>query len=414
MKRLHAALLAALVLVALAARAEPDEALLGKAQGYPVGKGTTWGSNPYRVGSWSALDRVPGVQVNKVAPAPHARALPAMAAPPAVHYRYADHNYAVDDYLEHQRATGLLIVKDGQVVVERYRYGRTPGARFVSFSMAKSVTSLLVGIAHAKGFIASLDDPAEKYAKALAGTPYGATQLRHLLTMTSGLQFSERYDGSDDVTRMTLAFMQSRRGSMEVLQTITQRNAPPGERFAYASSESEVLGYVLRGATGQSLAALTQAWLWEPMGAEHEAFWLTGGDGQEGAFAFFNASLRDWGRLGVVLADNGRVGERQIVPRDYLMDATDEYRQPNQLRPGRSIPYYGYGYQFWLLPLKERTFLMRGVHGQHLFVQPASGLVMVVTSAWEFPGGNGNGDDARGETDALWRGVLASLGGRTD
>ena len=413
MRRIHLALATALVLAALGTRAEPDEALLGKAQGYPVGNATTWGNNPYRVGSWSALDRVPGVHVARVAPAPHARPLPAMAAPPAVHYRHREHSYSVDDYLEHQRATGLLILKDGQVVVERYRYGREPGARFLSFSMAKSVTSLLVGIAQAKGFIASLDDPAEKYAPALAGTPYGATHLRHLLTMTSGLQFSERYDGNDDVTRLAVAFMQSPRGAMEVLQTITQRNAPPGERFAYASSETEVLGYVLRGATGQSLAALTQAWLWQPMGAEHEAFWRTGGDGQEGAFAFFNASLRDWGRLGLLLADNGRVGEHQVVPRDYLMDATDEYRQSHALRPGRSIPYYGYGYQFWLLPFKERTFLMRGVHGQHLFVQPASGLVMVITSAWEYPGGGGD-DGARIETDALWRGVLASLGGRID
>lgn len=413
MRRIHLALATALVLAALGAGAEPDEALLGKAQGYPVGNATTWGNNPYRVGSWSALDRVPGVHVARVAPASHARPLPAMAAPPAVHYRHRERSYSLDDYLEHQRATGLLIVKDGQIVAERYRYGREPGARFLSFSMAKSVTSLLVGIAQAKGLIASLDDPAEKYAPALAGTPYGATRLRHLLTMTSGLQFSERYDGNDDVTRLAVAFMQSPRGAMEVLQTITQRNAPPGEHFAYASSETEVLGYVLRGATGQGLAALTQAWLWQPMGAEHEAFWRTGGDGQEGAFAFFSASLRDWGRLGVLLADNGRVGEHQVVPRDYLMDATDEYRQSHALRPGRTIPYYGYGYQFWLLPFKERTFLMRGVHGQHLFVQPASGLVMVVTSAWEHPGGGGD-DNARAETDALWRGVLASLGGRID
>lgn len=408
MRRIHLLLAPALVLAVFMVQAEPDEALLGKAQGYPVGNATTWGNNPYRVGSWSALDRVPGVHVARVAPASHARPLPAMAAPPAVHYRYREHSYSLDDYLDHQRATGLLILKDGQIVAERYRYGREPGARFLSFSMAKSVTSLLVGIAQAKGLIASLDDPAEKYVPALAGTPYGATHLRHLLTMTSGLQFSERYDGNDDVTRLVVAFTQSPRGAMEVLQTVTQRNAPAGERFAYASAETEVLGYVLRGATGQGLAPLTQAWLWQPMGAEHEAFWRVGADGQEGAFAFFNASLRDWGRLGLLLADNGRVGEHQVVPRDYLMDATDEYRQSHALRPGRTIPYYGYGYQFWLLPFKERTFLMRGVHGQHLFVQPASGLVMVITSAWESPGGGGD------ETDALWRGVLASLGGRID
>lgn len=393
-----------------AALAEPDEAALGKAQGYPVGSATQWGFNPYRVGSWSALDQVPGFRVSRVSPAAHPRPLPRVPNPPAIHYQHHNQSATLDDYLEHQRATGLLILKDGQIVAERYRYGRRPDARFLSFSMAKSVTSLLVGVAQAKGWIASLDDPAEKYAKDLAGTPYGATSLRHLLNMTSGLQFTERYDGHDDVTRLAQAFEQSPKGSMAVLQGITQRHSPPGEKFAYASAESEVLGYVLRGATGRSLAALTQAWLWEPIGAEHDAFWRIGADGQEGAFAFFNASLRDWGRLGAMLADNGKVGGHEVVPRQYLMDATDEYRQPHALRLGRSAPYYGYGYQFWLMPLKERTFVMLGIYGQHVFVQPASGLVMVVTSVWEQPRDNG----AWSETDALWRGVLASLGGRIE
>jgi CubicO group peptidase (beta-lactamase class C family) len=405
--------LALLTLACAGAQAEPDEGVLGKAQGYPVGTIPTWTQPAYRVGSWSALDQVPGVRVSRVAPSSQVRPLPALAQPPAIRYRYRNIGYTLDEYLDRQRATGLLILKDGQVVAERYRYDRKPEARFLSWSMSKSVVSVLVGIAHAKGAIASLDDPAEKYAKALAGTPYGATPIRHLLRMSSGLVFSERYDGNDDVIRMGRAFATSPGGAMDVLRTIKDRHSAPGARFVYASGETEVIGYVLRGATGQSLAELTRAWLWEPIGAEHEAFWRIGADGQEGAFGFFNASLRDWGRLGAMLAADGKVGDRQVVPREYLLAATDAAQQPAAFQPGRPTPHHGYGYFFWLLPMKERSFVMQGIHGQHLYVQPASGIVMVVTSVWEQPSGWQDPGPWR-ETDALWAGVLGSLGGKPD
>ncbi|KAH1300076.1 hypothetical protein KXX47_000816, partial [Aspergillus fumigatus] len=160
----HAALwLALLAVLAAPARAEPDEERLGKAQDYPLGTAATWYYNPYRVGAWSALDKVPGVRTRPVARAPQASALPRAVQAPAIGYRYRNIRYSVADYLERQRATGLLVLKNGEIVAEHYRYGRKDDARFLSFSMAKSITSLLVGQAHARGLIASLDDPAEKY-----------------------------------------------------------------------------------------------------------------------------------------------------------------------------------------------------------------------------------------------------------
>jgi CubicO group peptidase (beta-lactamase class C family) len=119
--------------------------------------------------------------------------------------------YTLADYLEHQRTTGLLVLKNGEIVAEHYRYGRKDDARFLSFSMAKSVTSLLLGKALSLGLIASLDDPAEKYAKELAGSPYGATTIRQLLRMSSGLTFTERYDGKDDLSRLSRAAAGARR-----------------------------------------------------------------------------------------------------------------------------------------------------------------------------------------------------------
>ena len=405
--RAAAALLA--LLAVAGAQAEPDEVLLGKGRGYPVGTAANWSLNPNRVGSWSALDKV-GLPVRSVARGDAVTPLPRAAQPAEIRYRYRNVGYTLDDYLERQRITGLLVIRKGEIVAERYRYGRGDDARFLSFSMAKSVTSLLVGIALERGVIASLDDPAEKYAKELAGSAYGATQIRHLLRMSSGLSFSERYDGKDDIARLSRAAATGQPAVVDVLRSVADRHSPAGSKFVYASAETEVLGRVLAGASGRSLAELTSQWLWQPLGAERDAFWVLSHDGVERASGFFNASLRDWGRLGSMLAQDGRVGERQVVPRDYLLDATDAARQPPAFQSRSATPFFGYGYQFWLLPAQERSFAMQGIHGQALFVQPASGIVMVQTSANE-AASNRQDPQPGQERDAFWKGVLQSLGG---
>ncbi|MBX3656681.1 MAG: serine hydrolase [Ramlibacter sp.] len=406
--------LSALLLAACAAWAEPDEELLGKAQGYPVATSAAqWYQMPYRVGSWSAMDQVPGVLTAAVPRAQVPRPLPHAAASAPIRYRFRNVAYSIDDYLERRRVTGLLVLRRGEIVAEHYRYGRQEQARFISFSMAKSVTSLLVGMALERGLIASLDDPAERYAKALEGSAYGQTPLRHLLRMSSGLRFTERYDGLDDMARLSRALATGQPGTVSVLRSIDQRLAPSGEKFAYASAETEVLGRVLTGATGRSIAALTAEWLWQPMGAEHDAFWRIGTDRQEQAMGGFNASLRDWGRLGQLLADDGQVGGRQLLPRAYLMDATDAERQPAAFVPRKATPFWGYGYQFWLFPMRERTFALQGIHGQAVYVQPASGLVMVQTAVYANASGAQEAE-ALAERNALWLGVLDSLGGRTE
>jgi CubicO group peptidase (beta-lactamase class C family) len=205
----------------------------------------------------------------------------------------------------------------------------------------------------------------------------------------------------------------------QVLRSITDRHAPAGEKFAYSSAETDVLSRVLLRSTGRNLTELTREWLWQPMGAEHDAYWRVSVDGVEQAYGAFNASLRDWGRLGLLLANNGQVrsegtegggGMKPLLPLEYLLDATDPARQPPAFRPHRATPYFGYGYQFWLFPMRERSFGMQGIHGQALFVQPASGIVLVLTSVWEQASGRQDPLPVE-ERDALWRGVLTSLGG---
>ncbi|MES2941277.1 MAG: serine hydrolase domain-containing protein, partial [Pseudomonadota bacterium] len=191
-----------LLLACQPARAEPDEDVLGKALNYPSGNAATWYNNPNRVGAWSALDKVPGVRVRLVQHPSGLGPLPLATGVPPISYRYKNVSYTLADYLDRQRTTGLLILKNGEIAAEHYRYGRKDDARFLSFSMAKSVTSLLLGQAQAQGAIGSLDDTAGQYVKALDGSPYGATTIRQLLRMSSGLTFTERYDGTDDIARL--------------------------------------------------------------------------------------------------------------------------------------------------------------------------------------------------------------------
>src|ERR1700730_16489952 len=272
--------------------------------------------------------------------------------------------------------------------------------------MAKSIVSIAIGMALAEGKIASLDDAVSKYVPKLADSPYGETSIRNVLRMSSGVRFNEVYDGKDDLERFSV--LRGSQGSIDALRAFDVREAEPGTRFHYASSETVILAVLLRAVTGTTLSEYLTERLWQPMGAEADATWIRSRDGTEVASGSFNATLRDYGRLGVLLANDGAVGPRQVVPKDYLLEATDWHRQPDAFAPGRATSYFGYGYQFWLFPGVKRRFALLGVYGQSIFVDPELKLVMVVTAAAR----NANtGTESFGpERDAVWRGVIRKYG----
>jgi CubicO group peptidase (beta-lactamase class C family) len=388
----------------------PHAAEFGAADAYPKGTRATFYNVDTSVGSHSRLDEIfPSRLVHRAGTASRLERAPE----PRITWRVDGRDLTLDDYLSRQPATGLLIARGDTILVERYQYARTDRDRFTSWSMAKTVTSMLIGIAIADGYIRSVDDRAEAYLPELAGTEYGRTSLRHLLQMSSGVRFREDYTtASSDITRLVLAtYLRRAPGGLSAVTQFNQRLAPPGRRFAYSSAETQVLGLVLRAATGRPLAEYLEAKIWQPMGAEADASWLIDNSGQEAAFCCLNAVLRDFARLGLLLAHDGAWRGRQVIPAAWLIEATTVPAGQPYLQPGAVTGTLGYGYQTWLGPLHtvaddRRLFLLWGVRGQRIYVDPRSRLVMVHTAVHT----ESVDTDALGEADALWSAVVNQLG----
>lgn len=393
------------------AQAAPDEVLLGGPKGYP--RGASGPQVPHLVGTERPENLVDSFSGGLEKLLPHrtvrkgvsAAALARAETPQAFTYLHEGRRLGVEDYLARQRVTGLLVIKDGTVVLERYQYGRSETTRFLSASMAKSIVGLLVGIAVEEGRIGSIDDLARQYVPALAGHPYGETSIKDLLQMSSGVGFAEQYDGRDDLAALIRdTIEQQSAGAAAALLPYAERRAPAGRMFYYSSADTQVLGLVLRAATGMPVADYLGTRIWQPMGAEDDASYLIDAAGQEATFAFLHARLRDFGRLGMLAANGGRANGRQIVPAAWLQRATGAAAPHAQ--PFIASSYFGYGYQVWVFPGEQRRFAFIGVRGQVIFVDPALGLVLVQTAVWKTAGDR----VARAELLALWRGVVEHYG----
>lgn len=385
--------------------AAPDEERMGKASGYPA-------CTPSLIRMECRVGYLSFPHGRRIEPSTTPNLLQREPYPPKITYRWGLFSYTAEEYFESQKATGLLILKNGKIIFEGYQYGRQPANLFLSQSMSKTVTALLIGIAKDKGHIKSLDDVASIYFPEVAGTAYGETTIRNLLRMSSGVRFQETYSWSPDSDLMRFIQLISNGGNQSMVNASAHfnvRDFDQGTRFNYAGSETEILARVLSRATGKNLTELTRDWLWEPMGAEFPSYWRYPmmGDGIETAAGGFYASLRDWGRLGNLLANDGRQNTKQLISQEYLLDATDVANQPSNFKPRVATNYFGYGFQTWLFPMKKRTFAFQGIYGQSIYVQPESGVVMVQTSAYDNP----SGDPMNRAKLEFWKAVLNQLGG---
>lgn len=275
---------------------------------------------------------------------------------------------------EHQTA-GLLVLQDGKVRLERYGLDFGPEGRWTSFSVAKSVTSTLVGAAIADGYIESLDTPIERYLPELTGSAYDAVTVRQLLTMTSGADWNEDYEDPNSDVALFFGEREISAGIDPTLDYMRQlkRAAEPGTRWHYSTGETSLVGVLVSRATGKSLADYLSQTLWQPYGMERDAAWMIDESGQEPGGCCLVASLRDWGRVGQFILDGGVINGRRVVPETWFAQATRKHADIDM--PGR-----GYGFQWW--SFDEGYFQARGIFGQTIHIDPDLRLVVVMLSAW--------------------------------
>ena len=388
----------------------PNAELYGAADNYPVPdvslarrQGNPW-EPKYRVGAFSHLDVLyPTRQINRAA-----KPWMFKCSFGEVRYRFRGAEYSLSDYMSRNPITGLLICKENQILFESYQYGRTDHDRLVSQSMVKSIMGILIGIAISEGAIKSVDDRAEAYVPGLKGTEYGVTPIRDLLHMSSGVDFGEDRDGGRDLNRlwgdMVTGSGFPSKGTIQSIAQFNRRIAPPGTRYYYASIEPDVLGMVLHYAVNRSASEYLHDRVWEPIGAEADAKWLLDAEGFELAHFGFNAVLRDFARLGRLLAHDGAWDRKQIIPSQWMIDATTVRPSEAHLLPGRATKLFGYGYLFWLFGGNRRQFALVGYKGQYVCVDPISKLVMVQT-ALDAPGA-----DFNLEAWSLWAAIVEQHG----
>ena len=341
---------------------------------------------------------------------PHARALAELS------FAVGEARLGLDDVIARRRTAGLLVLKGGEIALERYGMGNGPQSLWTSMAIATSMTATLVGAALYDGAINSLDDPCDLYLPALVGSAYEGVTIRNMLRMCSGVAWREDDPpgGRSDIRRLGRAMVSGRPGAVLELMRARPSAQPQGACFNYSTGESCLLAAVVAAATGQPLANYCAETLWGPGGMEADGHWqLEAEDGLELGGLGVSACLRDLGRFGqLVLEDGVAFDGRRVLPvgwRDLAGQPDSATTAFGRLSPGSPA---GYGYQWWALPgapyadgLHAGAFLALGAYGQRIYINPAEQLVAVIQSAWRQP----QDSEAELETVMLLRAVVRAL-----
>jgi len=294
--------------------------------------------------------------------------------------------YDLVDYMALNRVTALLVLKDGKIAFEDYEMGNDRQTRWMSMSMVKSITSTLVGAAIRDGYIHSIDDPVTRYVAELGGSAYEGVSIRYLLQMASGVKWDETYtDPASDRRRMLDAQIAQQPGGIIRLMAALPRAAAPGTVWNYSTGETFVAGAVVRAAVGRPLAEYLSDRIWSKAGMESDAtWWLESPDGLEIGGSGLSATLRDYGRFGMFLMNDGVVDGEKILPDDWVRDAGS-----SKHIGGKVVDY---GYMMWPFPASaaaanQGAFQAIGIFGQHIYVNRRERVVIVVWSALPKPTG---------------------------
>lgn len=276
---------------------------------------------------------------------------------------------SLDRLLTKLKTVAVVVIKNDSLLYEKYSGGYSDSSWSNSFSMAKSITSLLTGIAIREGKIRSVDEPVGAYLPEFREGLGAKLKIKDLLTMSSGSDWDEAYANPLSITT------ESYYGS-DLYQTATRVKivAEPGTMHSYKSGDTELLGLVLRKATGRSLSAYASEKLWQPIGAEHPALWSTDRDnGNEKAFCCFNSNARDFARIGQLMLDSGRWKGNSIIDPVFYSQSVTACQIPDESR----FPCDYYGYQWWIRPGYKGVFYARGILGQYIIIIPSRKVVIV-------------------------------------
>lgn len=322
-------------------------------------------------------------------------------------YEYDGETKSIDEFLEETWTTGMIVIYDDAVVYEEYFLGGDEASRHISWSVAKSFVSAMMGIAVDEGYIESIEDPATKYVPSLIGSGYEGVRIKDILQMSSGVRFDETYsDFFSDINRMGRVIALNT--SLADFIATLENEREPGTYNHYVSMDTQVLGMVLMEATGKSLTELLEEYIWKPVGMETDAYWLVDGDGAELAFGGLNAVLRDYARFGLLYLHDGRRGDDQIVPEDWVTASVTP--DAPHLMPGdnpASDWVMGYGYQWWIPAEPEGDFMAIGIYNQFIYVNPDLGVVIAKNSA--YADYDTDGEEKELESVAVFRAIAHAL-----
>jgi CubicO group peptidase (beta-lactamase class C family) len=300
--------------------------------------------------------------------------------------------------MEAFQLAGIVVLHDGRLRLERYALGHSAAGRWVSFSVAKSLTSTLVGAAIKDGYISGVDDMVTRYISELRDSAYDGVTVRQLLTMTSGAKWNEDYkDLNADVALFYTAPVEPGLDATVSYMRKLTRDAAPGQRWHYNTGETNLIGVLVARATKKDLATYASEKIWARYGMEQDASWMLDRTGHEHGGCCIQASTRDYARLGQFILDGARIDGQSIVADGWLETAT--HKQVDFGQPG-----FGYGYQWWTRD--NGTFNALGIHGQQIYIDPARRLAIAVNSAWPVADFTGEAVAAR---TALFNAIRAAI-----
>lgn len=286
-----------------------------------------------------------------------------------------DDTTTLTSYMSDNHVQGVIVIQNNKIKLEAYSNGIDKETLWTSFSVAKSVSSMLVGVALKEGDIESLDDPLKKYISELGGYDYGEVSVRQLLTMTSGIAWNEDYeDHNSDVAQMYLQPCEGNESHILTYMKQLKFSNKPGTTWNYSTGETDLVGILVQKATGKSLAEYLSEKIWKPWGMEHCAYWLAdecsneniGGSG-------LSASLSDFARLGTLMLRESKLNNNIILAEEWVKDATSVLYKTNEEGDG-------YGYLWWRS--NSGSYAAVGIFGQMIYIDPSKDLVIAQTAAW--------------------------------